>query len=115
MVLSKLDHVSTIAELLPEVAWLYKLMPEDGQKELPKQPRTLVWHLIIARVFEQKGFTEEVFSELTEAGIKELEHVYRGVVSVARLQDCKRERRWLESYASGIDALRDVDVKNQRK
>lgn len=114
-VLSKLEEVSSYAELLPYVEMLYEQMPEQVQPEFPKLPRTLSEHLYITRAFNKAATTEEKFSERTDDGVAEKNRTYPSKISVAQLQDCKREWRWLVNYLCEIDAAKKPKRKKPRK
>ncbi len=104
IILEQLDQVSAFPELIPPVEALFDVIPEAHRTDLSKRPRTLAEHLFIARLFARSGLSEEAFSELTDEGIPKDKRKYSQPVSVATLQDAKRELRWLQDYARGVDA-----------
>ena len=116
-VLSNLEEVSSYADLLPYVEMLYEQMPEEFQPKFPKYPRTLAEHLYITRLFKKAATTEEKFSARTDDIVETetVKRLYPEVVSVAQLQDCKREWRWLVDYLSEIDAAKHRQRKKKRK
>lgn len=103
-ILTKLDHVSAFPELIPDIELLFRLVPEASRQVLSKRTRTIAEHLVIARIFEKSGFTEEKFCERTAEGIPAGERTYSQPVSVAALQDCKRELRWLQEFERQVAA-----------
>ncbi len=97
------DSTHDYSALIPPVESLLASIPNELRGNLPKQAKTLAEYLVIARLFERSGLSEEKFSGLTQEKATppgREKRRYSEFVSVAKLQDAKRAlKRIRESKA----------------